>query len=71
MISKQSGSVRAEGNEQRRLERKGVKASGKNGAYQSGARRSERSRAKRALNRERRAEQEERGVVRKAVERST
>ena len=39
---------------------------GKNGADQSGARRSDRSRAKRALNRERTADQEEQSVVRRA-----
>ena len=39
---------------------------GENGADQSGSRRSERRRAKRALNREIREEQEERSVVRRA-----
>ena len=54
MISKKSVSVRFEVNKQRRLGRKGEKASGKYGADRSGSRILERSGEKRAPNREKR-----------------
>ena len=43
-----------------------MKGSGKNGVDQSGARRSERSRVKIALDRKKRADKEEQSVVRRA-----
>ena len=53
MISKKIREGRSEGNKQIILERKGVEASEKNEADQSGSRRSERSRAKIVVQRER------------------
>ena len=53
MRSKHSRDIRAEGNEQIRLEWKGVEAGEKNRVDQSGARRSERSGGKRVVQRER------------------
>ena len=66
MISKQSGTVRAEVNELIRLEWKGAKASGKKWDGSEWINNIREDQRKIVLNRERREEQEERSVIRRA-----